>query len=114
VTAGAGNGAATHRARYDVKDVIRAQVERRWHVDRTRLKASDWAVNIHIRLESDGTVDTAEIVGDPRYALDKDYQDFARSARNAVYMSSPLILPPGGYALARDIVVDFNPARVSE
>lgn len=91
-----------------LKDIIRAQVERRWNLDRREIGAHDWTVGIHILLSPNGRVRSAGIVSDVRYASDSIYLDFARSARNAVLVSSPLILPPGTYAVAHDIVVDFD------
>ena len=111
VTATSADAARARDATYSVKDFIRAQVERRWHPDRKAL-AGNWTVAIHIVLDPDGTVSLAEIVNEARYRSDKVYMDFARSARNAVNLSSPLALPPGGYEIARDIVVDFDPRQV--
>lgn len=90
-----------------VKDFIRAQVERRWNLDRREIGAHEWIVGIRILLARDGKVLRAEIVRDTRHTSDS-YLDFARSARNAVLVSSPLALPPGTYTLAHDIVVDFD------
>ncbi len=112
--ADAENNAGTSRdASYAVKDYIRAQVERRWYIDRTVLKARRWTVSIHIRFSPDGTVRSAEIVGNGRRPSDDAYFNFALSARDAVLVSSPLALPPGTYAIAKDIVIDFNSRRVS-
>jgi outer membrane biosynthesis protein TonB len=95
-------------ARYGVKDFIRAQVERRWNPDRRLPKGADWVVAIHVMLSPDGNVERAEIVDDPRHPPDAAYRDFARSARNAVLLSSPLTVPPGEYEIAKDIVLDFH------
>ncbi|HLY54284.1 MAG TPA: hypothetical protein VKS60_01930 [Stellaceae bacterium] len=100
-------------ATYAIKDFIRAQVERRWNLDRAAYKAGDWSVSIHIVMAPDGTVNRAEIVDDPRFPTNALFRDFARSARNAVLLSSPLIIPPGAYDIAKDIVVDFDPRQLS-
>jgi hypothetical protein len=99
-------------AAYAVRDLIRAQVERRWNLDRGRLGARDWVVAIRIRFSPDGTVRRADIVDNERFRSDSAYHDFALSARNAVLLSSPLTLPPGTYAFATDIVVDFASRQV--
>ncbi len=99
-------------ARYAVKDFIRAQVERRWNLNRTQIGANDWVVAIHIILQPDGTVRLAQIVGNPRFLSIGAYHDFALSARDAVLLSSPLALPPGTYAIAKDIVVSFDSRQV--
>lgn len=119
--AGASNlsatSAAAARARdpaYGVKDMIRAQVIRRWNLHRDAAKHADWTVAIHIVLNPDGKVVRAEIVDDPRYRSDSAYRDFALSARNAVLMSSPIAVPAEAYEIAKDIVVDFDPKTVSQ
>jgi outer membrane biosynthesis protein TonB len=111
VTTTSADAARARDASYSVKDFIRAQVERRWNPDRKAI-AGNWTVAIHIVLDPDGAVSRADIVNEARYRSDKAYLDFARSARNAVRLSSPLALPPGGYEIARDIVVDFDARQV--
>jgi outer membrane biosynthesis protein TonB len=98
---------------YAVKDFIRAQVERRWILDDSSAVAKNWTVSIRIGLDRDGRVLTAEIVADPRFDDNGAYRDFALSARNAVLLSSPLLLPSGAYDIAKDIVVDFDSRQVS-
>jgi outer membrane biosynthesis protein TonB len=111
VTATAADAARARDTTYSVKDFIRAQVERRWNPDRKAIKAG-WTVAIHIVLDPDGAVTRADIVNEERHRSDKAYMDFARSARNAVRLSSPLSLPPGAYEIAKDIVIDFDPRQV--
>ena len=96
-----------------VKDFIRAQVERRWNLNESAATAHNWTVSIRIALDHNGRVLTAEIVDDPRFRDNDAYRDFAHSARNAVLLSSPLLLPDSAYDLAKDIVVDFDPRQVS-
>lgn len=100
-------------ATYAVKDFIRAQVERRWNLNESAATAHNWTVSIRIALDHNGRVLTAKIVDDPRFRDNDAYRDFALSARNAVLLSSPLLLPVGAYDLAKDIVVDFDPRQVS-
>ena len=106
--------ATAHDASYGVKDFIRAQVERHWNPNRNTPIRDDWVVAIHIVLTLDGSVSLAEIVDNPRYSGDRAYRDFALSARNAVFMASPLSLPPHGYAIAKGIVLDFHARQVSQ
>jgi outer membrane biosynthesis protein TonB len=101
-------------ATYAVRDLIRAQVERRWNLDRTQLGARDWIVAIRITFSPDGTVRRANIVGNERLRSDSAYHDFALSARNAVLLSSPLTLPRGAYGFTTDVVVDFASRQVLE
>jgi outer membrane biosynthesis protein TonB len=112
LTATSANAAVARDATYSVKDFIRAQVERRWHPDRRTVKVGNWTVAIHIELDPDGSVSRADIVDEPRYRTNSAYLDFALSARNAVLLSSPLVVPPGAYEIAKDIVVDFDPKQV--
>jgi hypothetical protein len=114
VTAATTLGAHGGHATYGVKDFIRAQVVRHWILDRRPPGAGGWQVSIHILLEPDGTVVQSEIVDEPRYATDRAYKDFALSARNAVWLSSPIRLPPDAYDIARDIVVDFDSRQISQ
>jgi outer membrane biosynthesis protein TonB len=107
--AAAGNGAAGGGgARYNVKDFIRAQIERHWRLDAGAL-GTDFVVAIHVTLNRDGSVKSADIVDDPRYRASAAYQALARSARNAVLLSSPLDLPPGRYDEVADMTLNFNP-----
>jgi hypothetical protein len=108
VTVASADGLHGRDARYAVEDFIRAQVERRWYLNRAQMGANDWVVAIHIVLQPDGTVRRAQIVSTPRFLSNGAYHDFALSARNAVLLSSPLALPPGTYATAKDIVINFD------
>jgi hypothetical protein len=95
-------------AAYTLKDLIRAQIERHWHPDRKRVEASGWRVSVHIMLDATGRVLRADIVDDPRQDATAAYRDFALSARNAVLMSSPLVVPPAMMDLASDMTVVFD------
>ncbi len=106
--AAAGSGAAGGGARYNVKDFIRAQIERHWRLDPAALGA-EFVIAIHVTLNRDGSVKSADIVDDPRNHASAAYQALARSARNAVLLSSPLDLPPGRYDEVADVTLNFNP-----
>jgi hypothetical protein len=99
-------------ATYSVKDFIRAQVLRHWYVGNHAATRNGWTVAIHIRLRPDGTVALAEVVDIARYRKNRGYFEFALSARNAVELSSPLSIPPGSYAIAKDVTVEFDAGRV--
>ena len=101
-------------ALYSVKDFLRAQIERRWTLDRGNLGGGNPIVLIHLRIERTGKVASAEVVDDPRLATDERFRDLAMSARNAALLSSPLTLPPGSYDLVKDITLDFDPRKVSQ
>jgi hypothetical protein len=82
---------------YAVSDFIRAQVERRWALDVAALAGKALSVFVRVEITNTGTVTKAEIVPNRELASDKAYQDAARSARNAVILSSPFTLPAGNY-----------------
>jgi hypothetical protein len=108
----ASNGTATGPAEYGIKDFIRAQVMRRWYVADQTPVSKGWTVTIHMKLKRDGTVTLAEVVDMARYKTNRQYIDFALSARNAVLLSSPLAIPPGGYEYAKELVLEFDPRAV--
>jgi hypothetical protein len=109
VTAMSDTAATGRRASYDAKDSIRVQIERHWRPDVGALGAGDVVVAIHLRLNRDGSVGSAEIVEDPRIRASAAYRSLALSARNAALLSSPLALPPGRYDEVRDLTLNFNP-----
>ncbi len=106
------DAAAGRDAALAARDFIRAQVERRWSIDRDAVAGKGWTVAIRTRLAVDGTVVAADIVETPRFHDDEAYRAFAYSARNAVLLSSPLVLPAGDQDLARDVTIVFDPAQV--
>lgn len=114
-TGARGSGAAGARPRglYDVKDLIREQIERHWIFDRAKLPAGDRTVLLRVVINRDGSVAAAEILDDPQHGLDPAYQALARSARNAALLASPLAVPPERYNEVRDITLRMNPAVVS-
>ena len=79
---------------YTTRDLIRAQVLRRWSLDRTRLGSRNFDILIHVELKRDGTVLEADVVDMQRFKTDSVYRWIALSAKNAVLLSSPLVLPP--------------------
>lgn len=96
-----------------IKDFLRAQIERRWEFDVERLGRLDAVVSIRIVLGYDGTVVSATIVPDARHRDDADLAALARSARNAVLLSSPLRLPPRMPDTFRDVTLNFSPRDVA-
>ncbi|HEY4113162.1 MAG TPA: hypothetical protein VGM17_03795 [Rhizomicrobium sp.] len=94
---------------YGVRDLVRAQVLRRWSLNFETLAGRDFSIPIRVELKRDGTVLNAEIVDQERFRKDKIYRDVAISARNAVLLSSPLVLPAGRYADEFQLIVLLNP-----
>ncbi|HEY1837702.1 MAG TPA: hypothetical protein VGG36_08610 [Rhizomicrobium sp.] len=103
------SGAPGDRATYAVRDYIRAQVQRRWSVDFSLPGARSMSVLIRLRMKSDGRVLSAEIVDRHRYKTDVAWREVALSARNAVLLSSPFVLPSGHYRPVMDMTLRFDP-----
>lgn len=66
-------------------------------------------VKIQIEITATGNVVKADIVEKERAALDRTYRDLAISARNAVLLSSPLVLPTGQYRPVFQLTLDLIP-----
>jgi len=96
------------QALYNVRDLLRAQVERRWNLDLALLGHDQFSVPIHVEITEDGVVTKAEIVDNAR-SVDPVYRAIAASARNAVLLASPLALPPGHYRGTLDLVLNLDP-----
>jgi hypothetical protein len=105
----AGPTGATGEATYSVRDYVRAQAERRWNLDFTKLGNRRFEIAIHVLMQPDGTIVTAELVDKQRAASDAIYRMIALSARNAVLLSSPISLPTGRYDEPVDMTLVFNP-----
>jgi hypothetical protein len=96
-------------ATYGVRDFVRAQAERRWNLDFTKLGKRRFVIPIHIVMGQDGTILAAEIVDTQRYSSDAVYRSIALSARNAVLLSSPIVFPSGTFNSTIEMTLDFNP-----
>lgn len=94
---------------YTTRDIIRAQVLRRWSLDRTRLGNRDFDIRIHVLLKRDGTVVEADVVDMQRFKTDSVFRWIAISARNAVILSSPLTLPPDAVGSNLELTLRLNP-----
>ena len=79
----------------DVKASIIAQIEPHWSIDVGAKNARDLKITIHVVLKPDGTVESAQIVPDPKFASNLSYEGAAQAARRAVLEASPIKLPPG-------------------
>lgn len=102
-----GNGSAIGPTGYNVRDFVRAQVERRWSVDLDSIANRNATVSIHVVLTPKGEIRTAEIVDNG--GADAALHSLALSARNAVILSSPIALPDGTPPSALDMVLTLSP-----
>ena len=103
------NGKTGDKAAYSLRDYIRAVVERRWGLDFAMLGKRDFKIAIHVEMTHNGKVILAEIVDKKRYRTDAVFREIALSARNAVILSSPFVLPPGQYRDVMNMVITFDP-----
>jgi outer membrane biosynthesis protein TonB len=94
---------------YAVRDLIRAQVERRWNFNVTALGSGSFEIALRVVVLRNGTVAKAEILDRERYTRDALYRDVALSARNAVLLSSPLTLPDGAFGDRIEVTLSLNP-----
>ncbi len=107
--AGAANG---ERSAYSIKDYLRAQVERRWSLDLSKLGGRSLVVPIHVIIARSGEIKAADIVERGRSANDAAYREIALSARNAVLLSSPIQWPAGVPRKEIEITLRLNPRDV--
>lgn len=90
---------------YQVRDFLRAQVMRRWHLDVANLGHDRVSVPIRVELTGSGKVIKAEILSADHAAVDPVYNEIAASARNAVLLSSPFVMPKGHYQDEMEVVL---------
>jgi len=93
----AANGAQGDAATYSLRDYVLAQVLRHWTLDLSRVASRPLVVPLRVTMKRDGTITVAEIVEQARAKTDSLYRDIAIGARNAVLLSSPIVLPAGDY-----------------
>jgi hypothetical protein len=94
---------------YSIRDYIRAQVERRWSLNLAALGNRDFKILIHVEMRRNGTVTKAEIVDQSRFRTDTAFHEIALSARNAVLLSSPFVLPNGNFSGDMDVILALTP-----
>ena len=73
------------------------------------LPEQNFTVAIRVLMKRDGTILNATVVDAARAKSDAVYNSVARSARNAVLLSSPIALPPGRYGDTMDMILNMNP-----
>ncbi|MBO0735116.1 MAG: energy transducer TonB, partial [Alphaproteobacteria bacterium] len=91
-------------------DMVRHQIAQCWNVPAGARDARDLVVEIRVAVDPDGAVRQATIVDQGRLS-DPFFRAAAESARRAFFnpQCRPLHLPPGKYAIWKDLVVDFSP-----
>ncbi len=96
-------------AAYALRDYVRAQVMRRWNLDLSLLGQRKWIVALHVVMKASGRITEAEVVDKHRYATDAVFRQIAMSAKNAVLLSSPILLPAGNYPAETEMTIQLNP-----
>ncbi len=99
-------------AAYGVKDFVRAQIARRWYIDRASkayamAQADKWLAILRLRVSPEGAVTDAEVRIPDAMRHNDAFRIFAQSVRNAALLSSPLELLPGSYEVVKDLELDF-------
>ena len=94
---------------YAVRDLIRAQVLRKWNFNAPSLAGSSFDIALRVTVLRNGRVENVAILDRERYTKDALYRDIALSARNAVLLASPLTLPPGAIDYSMDVTLTLNP-----
>ena len=91
-------------------DALKRQINLCWALPVSLEGIADMVVQLRIQVRPDRTVQSVTIEDQSRLGRDPIFRAVAESARRAVDKCSPLNLPPGKYALWRDIVMNFYPA----
>ena len=101
----ASNGTPGDQATYSVRDYIRSVVLRRWRLNLAKLGSRIFVIQIRVEMKRDGTIVSAEVVE----KHDRLYRDIALSARNAVLLSSPILMPPGDFPAIMHFIIVLDP-----
>jgi hypothetical protein len=99
---------------YGVRDLVRAQVLRRWSLDLPTLGTRNFSIAIRVEMTSRGEVLKADVVDQSRFRTDPIFHELALSAKNAVILSSPLTLPEGRYADRFAVTLLLNPRETQQ
>jgi hypothetical protein len=91
------------------EDAVKRQIVRCWTLPVGVEGIGDMVVQLRIQVRPDRTVQSVTIQDQGRLGSDPIYRAVAESARRAVDRCSPLNLPPGKYAVWRDIMMNFYP-----
>ena len=91
-----------------LKDFVRAQVEKKWNVERARGLDRNWSVQLHLVMASDGTIESVQVVTPIDLEGDSPASMAARSARNAAYLASPLHLPDWLKGARREFDIELS------
>jgi len=95
----------------DIAGIIRSN----WRVDARSIDAADSIVVIHIKTALDGSVISIDIANEHNSDSEHKYfYDYARAARRAVLLSSPLPIPPWAHDTFKEFTMNFYPDGLHE
>jgi hypothetical protein len=94
------------------RDAIRDQIERCWKIPDEARATKIPVVDIRVRFNLDGTLQTDPKIVISDRVTDPSYRRFAEAARRAVIRCAPFRLPNDKFA-NRDIVFHFDPRTFS-
>jgi hypothetical protein len=92
--------------------MISEQVTPCWNIPESA-KGRAVKAELHIVLEQDGSVRSAEVVDSERMASDPAFRKFAESTIRAVHACSPLKLPPEQYQIWRNVIFSFDSSLIT-
>jgi hypothetical protein len=107
-TAQSGARLAGDRLTLSEEEALRAQLARCWNIPAGAMDAQNLQVTIRAVINPDRTVASAEIVDNGRLG-DSFYRAAADAARRALFLCSPLALPPDKYEQWQQITFNFDP-----
>lgn len=100
---------------FEKNDMVRAiqqQLFSCWRLDPGAKSAEDMVIEIRVALNSDGSLQQADVVDVARMSRDGYFRSAAENARRAIYKCSPFRLPPEKYQTWRELTLRFNPREM--
>ncbi len=94
-------------------DRLRAHISQCWSPPAAAPDAEKLEVDVRVRANSDGTVNSVESMDPVRFKIDGFYRTAARAAVRAVEECSPLPLPAEKHEVWKDFIFHFDPKFIS-
>ena len=94
-------------------DRLRAHIAQCWSPPAAAPDAEKLEVDVRVRADSDGTVNSVETMDPARFKIDGFYRTAARAAVRAVEECSPLPLPAEKHEVWKDFIFHFDPKFIS-
>ncbi len=91
---------------------IKNQVTRCWNIPAGAKDAREMKIDVHIRLNRDGSIIGApQVIDSARMAKDPFYRAVAESALRALQICKPLRLPAQQFDIWKSITFNFDPSE---